>query len=72
MKYRIPFGYERYGFLFVEAGSVRDAYEKAEEKIHGMSESEMMEMTSYLEDSENIDYEGAVYDGDGNIVHNGI
>lgn len=60
MEYGIPFAYERYGRIYVEADSVEEAKEKAEEVLGRMSLSEMEEITEYLPDSEEIDYDGIV------------
>ena len=65
--YEIPFAYEKYGRIEVKAESLEDAYRKAEEKLDGMTLSEMEALTEYLPDSEEIDTEGYVR-VDGEIV----
>ena len=57
----IPFVFEMYGRISVEAESLEEAYKKAEEKLGKMTTSDMLDNASYLEDSEEIDEEGIVY-----------
>ncbi len=64
--YQIPFAYERYGRIEVEAGTLDEAFEKAEEKLAGMSVAEMEDVSEYLLDSEKIDRDGIVLDENGN------
>ncbi len=67
-KYYVPFAYERYGRIEVEADNIKDAFKKAEEKLANMSLQEMEESAQYLSDSEEIDTDGLVYDENGNTV----
>lgn len=66
--YYIPFAYERYGRMPVDAESKEEAFELAEEKLSSMSVKDMKELTEYLPDSEEIDYDGIVQDENGNII----
>lgn len=66
--YRVPFAYQRYGRIEVEAESREEAIRFAEEKLKDMSLSEMEQLSDYLEDSEEIDYEGVITDEYGNEV----
>lgn len=66
--YRIPFAYERYGRIPVEADSPEEAMEIAREALEKMSVSDMEELSGYLEDSESIDEEGIILDENGNTV----
>lgn len=56
--YRVPFAYERYGYITVKADTTIDAYNKAVDKINKMSVWEMEENSEYLDLSEEIDIEG--------------
>ena len=66
--YKIPFAYERYGRIPVEAECLADAYALAEDKLEEMDSFEMHELSTYLEDSAEIDTEGLVTDEYGNII----
>ena len=68
MEYYVPFAYQKYGRIPVEANSVKEAREKAEEKLKGMGLEEMESYAEYLSDSEEIDEEGVVLDEEGNVV----
>lgn len=66
--YRVPFAYERYGRITVEAESREEAINLAAKELEGMTVSEMEGASDYLENSEEIDEEGNILDGDGNVV----
>ena len=66
--YGIPFAYEMYGRIYVEANSKEEAFEKAQEKLDNMTVKEMEENSEYLSDSEEIDEEGEIIDENGNII----
>ncbi len=68
MTYQVPFAYERYGHIEVDADSPSEAIEKAQNILDKMSAEEMDSLSSYLEDSEEIDEEGLILDADGNII----
>ena len=58
--YEIPFAYEMYGRIEVEAESLDEAYKKAEEELDRMTLSEMEAQAEYLPDSEEIDTDGNI------------
>lgn len=60
--YAVPFAYEMYGRIEVEASSEEEARKKAEEELVYMSTEDMAERSSYLEDSLEIDEEGEILD----------
>lgn len=66
--YRVPFAYEKYGRIEVTAISKREAVKKAEAKLDEMSVQELEKLSSYLDDSAEIDYDGIIKDKDGNIL----
>lgn len=66
--YQVPFAYEKYGYVTVEANTILDAYSKAVDKIDKMTISQMEEISKYLEFSEEIDIDGITRDEKGNIV----
>ena len=66
--YSIPFAYEKYGRIEVEADSLEAAYDAAEKELEKMDISEMDASSSYSDDSAEIDREGLVLDGNGNII----
>lgn len=66
--YQIPFAYERYGRIFVEATSLVDAYSMAEDKLAEMTVEDMDAVSEYLDNSEEIDMEGIALGEDGNII----
>ena len=71
--YWVPFAYERYGKLPVvvpKGTSAAELFQKAENVLEKLTVAQMDEYTEYLPDSEEIDREGNVKDGDGNIVWN--
>lgn len=59
-EFGIPFAFEMYGRIFVDAKTKEEAIEKAQEKLEKMSVSEMIANAEYLEDSEEIDEEGII------------
>ena len=68
MKYRIPYAFEMYGRIEVEADSLNEAYRKADDELVNMSVVDLVAYADYLEDSLEVDEEGIVLDDDGNIV----
>lgn len=71
MIYQVPFAYERYGRLEVEApenASKEELIELAEQKLQIMSLVVMEELTTYLPDSEEIDYDGIIRDENGRDI----
>lgn len=68
MLYQVPFGYEMYGRIEVEADTPEEAFKKAEEKLEKMSVAEMADNASFLEDSEEIDTDGVIIDENGNAI----
>lgn len=69
MIYNVPFAYEMYGRVLVEAKSLSEAFDKAKDQIKCMSATEMAAHAEYLSDSEEIDEDGLVIDENGNIVN---
>lgn len=59
-EYRVPFAYERYGHVIVEAQSEGEALSKAETMLETMEPSELDALSEYLPDSEEIDREGII------------
>ena len=68
MIYRIPYAFEMYGRVEVEANSLDEAYEKADDELINMSTMDLIANADYLEDSLEVDEEGVVLDENGNIV----
>ena len=69
--YFVPFAFQMYGRIRVnkaDAANVSEAKEKAEEVLEKMGVANMMALADYLQDSEEIDYDGIVIDEDGNTV----
>ena len=67
----VPFAYERYGRIPVvvpEHATKKEIIKKAEERLEQMDAGMMDYYSSYLEDSEEIDWDGMVLDGDGNVL----
>jgi len=58
--YSIPYAFEMYGRIEVEARSLLDAYKKAKEQLECISEADMMANASYLDDSLAVDEDGLV------------
>lgn len=68
MIYRIPYAFEMYGRIEVEAESLTEAYSKADDELVNMSTVDLIENAEYLEDSLGVDEEGLVLDENGNIA----
>jgi len=68
MIYRIPYAFEMYGRIEVEADSLDKAYKKAADELVNMSITDLVANADYLEDSLELDEEGLVLDENGNIV----
>lgn len=60
--YAVPFSYEMYGRIEIEAESEEEARKKAADALVYISTDDMNSMSSYLEDSLEIDDEGVVID----------
>ncbi len=58
--FKIPFAYERYGKISVEADSKEEAIAKAEKILEEMTVSDMDTISEYLPDSEELDLEGNI------------
>ena len=68
MKMYVPFAYEKYGRIEVDADSKEKALKRAEELLDRMSVSDMEALSDYLQGSQEIDDEGIVLDENGNIL----
>lgn len=68
MKYYIPFAYQKYGRVFVEANNIKQAKEKAINKLKSMSVLSLDFLSEYLEDSLELDEDGLIFDENKNIV----
>lgn len=68
MIYRIPYAFQMYGRIEVEADSLEKAIRKADNELVNMSVVDLVANADYLEDSLEIDEEGLVLDKNGNIV----
>ena len=68
MIYSIPYAFEMYGRVEVEADSLDKAYKKAADELVNMSITDLVANADYLEDSLELDEEGLVLDENGNIV----
>lgn len=55
MKMYVPFAYEKYGRIEVDADSKEKALKKAEELLDRMSVSDMEASSDYFQDREEID-----------------
>ena len=60
--FAVPFAYEKYGRIEVVAETEEAAVRLAEKELVNMSTTDMDELTSYLEDSLEIDEEGQILD----------
>ena len=69
-EYEIPFGYQKYGRIPVEADSLEEAFAKAEARLEGMTLEEMEGCAEFLPCSEEIDREGVAYI-DGRVAGDG-
>ncbi len=58
--YLVPFAYERYGRIRVEAASEAEAIRKAEEELANISLMDLDRLSDYLDDSLEIDEAGPV------------
>lgn len=58
--YSIPYAFEMYGRLNIEADSLEEAYKKAEDELVNIPLTDMLQNTSYLDDSLEVDREGNV------------
>ena len=68
MKMYVPFYYEKSGRIEVEAASIREAQEKAQDILDEMSWKDCGRLAECVDDSAQIDYEGIVLDENSNIV----
>lgn len=57
-KWKVPFYYESYGYIPVEADTPEEAVRLAQKRLDEMDADEMLEFTEYLDQSEHIDTEG--------------
>lgn len=57
-RYKVPFYYESYGYISVEADTPEEAVKLAKKRLKEMDAEEMRELTAYLDQSESIDEEG--------------
>lgn len=67
----VPFAYQQYGRIPVkmEMGDTSDIlFQKAEEILENLSEETLNVFSSYLADSEQIDYDGIILDNAGNAL----
>lgn len=62
--YSIPYAFEMYGRLDIEADSLEEAYNKAEDELVNISLTDMLQNASYLDDSLEVDREGNVLKDD--------
>ena len=69
MIYRIPYAFEMYGRIEVEADSLEKAIRKADNQLAYMPVVDLVANADYLEDSLELDEEGVVLDENGNIVN---
>lgn len=68
MLYRIPYAFEMYGRIEVEANSLDEAIKKADDELVVMELADLIANADYLEDSLERDEEGLILDDNGNIV----
>lgn len=68
MLYRIPYAFEMYGRIEVEANSLDEAIKKADDELIVMEMTDLIANADYLEDSLERDEEGLILDDNGNIV----
>lgn len=62
MKMYVPFSYEKSGRIEVEADSVKEAQEKAQNILDKMSWKDCGQLAECVDDSAQIDYDGIVLD----------
>lgn len=58
----VPFSYEKSGRIEVEADSVKEAQEKAQNILDKMSWKDCGQLAECVDDSAQIDYDGIVLD----------
>lgn len=68
MKMYVPFCYEKSGRIEVEADTIREAQEKAQNILDGMSWKDCGRLAECVDDSAQIDYDGIVLDENSNII----
>ena len=68
MRYQIPYTWQKYGMIPVDAESLEEAKRKAREWLEGCSVADMDDTSDYLENSEELYEEGFAEDGDGNLL----
>lgn len=68
MKMYVPFSYEKMGRIEVEANSIREAQEKAQDILDKMSWNDCGRLAKCVDDSAQIDYDGIIFDENQNIV----
>ncbi len=68
MKMYVPFCYEKAGRIEVEADTIREAQEKAQDILDGMSWKDCGRLAECVDDSAQIDYDGIVLDENSNII----
>lgn len=68
MKMYVPFYYEKTGRIEVEADSVKEAQEKAQDILDEMSWKDCGRLAECVDDSAQIDYDGIILDENQNIV----
>ncbi len=62
MKMYVPFCYEKSGRIEVEANSIKEAQEKAQNILDEMSWKDCGRLAECVDDSAQIDYDGMVLD----------
>lgn len=68
MKMQVPFYYEKSGRIEVEANSIKETQEKAEDILESMSWKDCGRLAECVGDSAQIDYDGIILDENQNIV----
>ena len=58
--YSVPFAYEMYGRIDIDAATEEEALKKAEQELAKMSTEDMHAVSTYLEDSLEVDEEGTI------------
>ena len=66
--FNIPYAYQMYGRIKIEADNLDEALEKAEEKIDDMSIDQLAENADYLDGSCEVDRDGIILNDDGDII----
>ena len=62
-EYRVPFAFEMYGRISVVAETEEKAKELAQQKLDAMTVGDMLDISTFLEDSEEIDDDGVIVEG---------